>query len=120
MVSPRQVSDRLELGDDWVNARDGARIVGTYDDHFTRSVGSLLTRKSRSNKGKGARSVGYAYLKADCDRVAEIRQALGVTAVRAAQLLHGIRRLGELGMLDGIESQQNLNLHDAQPRRRFQ
>lgn len=108
MVSPHLTIVRAELGPDWVAVRDAARIVGTYDEHFTAKIGPLITRESRSLKGKSAKSVGYAYLKADCEKLALIRRVLGTTALRAAQTLKGIRTLHEHGLLDGIESQQNL------------
>lgn len=110
-MSARMQSIRQELGADWLSAKEAARMMGTTDDDYVnRSLRPLLTHRNRSLTGKSARSVGYAYSRADCERVAEIRRVLGVTALRAAQLIFGVRRLHQLGMLEGIESQQEFDI----------
>lgn len=106
MASKDLIEARMELGADWLDGRDAARTLGVGVEHLTNNVGSLLTRKSRSQRGRGARKVGYAYSTYDIKRCKEIMRALGCNALRAAQLVHGIRRLGQLGLLDRIERQQ--------------
>lgn len=118
VVSEATKINRRELGADWLDSRDAARMVGCTLDHFNKDVGAMITRQSRSLRGKTARAVGYAYLRADCERLKAIRKALGVTAIRAAQLISGIRRLGHLGLLEDIERQPDLTPQPRKPRRK--
>lgn len=118
MASADLIAARLELGAEWLDARDAARAIGCTSVHLTNNIGPLLTRKSRSLRGRGARNVGYAYATHDVKRVKAIMKALGCPAFRAAQLLQSIRRLAHLGLLAEMEKQLELEPTKAKRRRK--
>jgi hypothetical protein len=116
MVSHATKIARMELGPDWLDSSDAARAIGINPKSLTTTVRPMLTHRSRSMAGKGARCVGYAYAVHDIERVAAIKQALACDAVQAVKILFAIRRLGHLGILDMIEKQLQL-VAEKRPRR---
>lgn len=121
MKQPKDMQ-RLRLSREWLDARDAARELGPCTPkHLTEEIGPLITRQSRSLTGaRTARGVGYAYARHDIERLRAIMLALGCQPLRAAQILHGIRALGEKGMLAEISAELNSTIARERPRRRFQ
>lgn len=108
MVSKSTEIARLELGPDWLDSADAARAIGTTTKTLSESIRPLITHHSRSLAGKGARCVGYAYARAEIERLVAIKDVLGCDSLYAARVFHGIRRLNEAGQLRAIETQLDL------------
>lgn len=114
--------NRRELGELWLAAPDAARELGITVKSLTATVGPLLTRESRSLRGRGARCVGYAYAREDIERCKAIMTMLGWSALESAKVLWGIRTLNDLGKLRALETQLSaalpIDLHARVKRKR--
>lgn len=110
MVSPDTKINRKELGELWLDGRDASRALGITVKSLTETVGSMLTRESRSLRGRGARGVGYAYHVEDIERCKLVMQVTGWAALEAARVVWGVRILSEKGKLRNLEAQLSVAL----------
>jgi hypothetical protein len=99
MVSEATKMARVSLGRDWLDTSDAARMLGTTAKVLTTRIRPMITHKSRSLAGRGARCVGWAFYRAELAALAEIQRATGCNAVDGAKVLWALRRLGARGSI---------------------
>jgi hypothetical protein len=102
MVSQTTKIARVSLGRDWLDTSDAARALGTVPKVLNERIRPMITHKSRSLSGRGARYVGWAYLRKEISALAEIKRITGGTAIDAARVLWAMRRLGATGALGRV------------------
>jgi hypothetical protein len=102
MVSQATQIARAKLGRDWMATDDAARALGTVPKVLNERIRPMITHKSRSLAGRGARYVGWAYFRKEISALADIKRITGGTAIDAARVLWAMRRLGATGVLDRV------------------
>lgn len=107
---------------EWNDARAAAIFLKPCTPRtLNEELGPYLRRETGNRPGtRTARSGGWRYHRDDLERVRAIMDALGCSALRAAQHLHAIRTLEDRALLEHMLSKELTATINRDYKRKFQ